>query len=90
MFFIKKALLLSYFTGSSGMKKLLAVSLKKSREKFSFHLIWKLTDFDISVIDFHHFQITTLNFLVKTLTIFKKKKKNVLRGDNTLGFQLSK
>ena len=73
------------------MKKLLAVSLKKSREKFSFHLIWKLTDFDISVIDFHHFQITTLNFLVKTLTIFKKKKKkNVLRGDNTLGFQLSK
>ena len=71
------------------MKKLLAVSLKKSREKFSFHLIWKLTDFDISVIDFHHFQITTLNFKVKTLKIFKKKK-NVLRGDNTLGFQLSK
>lgn len=90
MFFIKKTLLLSYFTGSSRMKKLLAVSLKKIREKFSFHLIWKLTDFDISVIDFYHFQITTLNFIVKTLKIFKKKKKNVLRGDNTLGFQLSK
>ena len=72
------------------MKKLLAVSLKKSREKFSFHLIWKLTDFDISVIDFYHFQITTLNSIVKTLKILQKKNIYILRGDNTLGFQLSK